>query len=1207
MNSPSSTRDPNEEALAAFVADLQNRGSVAIDDFVARYPHLAGQIHDLVGMHDAIEGSRAAADGPSVPERLGDFRIVRKLAHGGMGEIYEAVQEHLQRRVAVKVIRRGRISPGARDRFLREQQVLARLHQTHIIPIHTAGEEGRLQYFVMPYIEGAALHHVVRTARELETAQSGGKTPTLAQLAGLAEESKPAAVPPPEARDGVAGAPAPTESPAGGPSGDGPKDKSNAPFSPALVEGSTRPFHLSRDYFRSVAQVMADAAEAVQHAHEAGVLHRDLKPSNVMVDRGGQCWIIDFGLARYLVEQSGPGTPGEGRQPGAGPFTASGVLGTPEYMAPEQLEGKADVRTDVWGLGVTLYELLTLRRAFDGPSVEEVRAKVQSQEPTPPRGLVRNVPADLAAICRQALRKGPNQRYPTARAFAEDLRHWLRGEPTEARPAWPLRRTLLWARRNKGWSAAIFFGLLALVAFSPWVAMSIGQSIGLKAGTAEGTAGERRRDQEREFYIQQVQSLRLSKHSIGWSKDSWRLVHEAAKIRASDELRDHAAATLSGLDVRRIKQFTKFGASGLAFDRKGQRLLIGGWEKDVARVWNSPADPEPVFSKQAGAGPVAFRDDTPLQLVQSPDDSGALLLWDVNRQKTLQTFRLQQDGALGAAVGGSVRAASKVLTPNLHDLALAADGTLVAAAFTARSGQNRVVVWEAASGKRVKQWETEARALAFSPDGKLLAAGDAKGNLTVWSLPKGDKIATLKSDRTLIQSLAFGRDVRRGLGGPGWFLAAGHKGGVVTIWDLLTRVPRAYCRGSQYDIYALDFSPDGTMLASAGRNNPHIWDVATGQMLLELSQRNFMVGVAFSPDGKKLAVSSVPAFNHPSGVDVYELAMDRGLQTLRVLTSQIAKVHLSSDGRLLAALSQDWQVAIWDRRAGRLLHVLDAPQGLVADNAALAFSPDGKRLAFSSGKEAKLWDVTTGEKKASWTLLPGLVDKLAFDASSGKLLLFRVETRDGKRLPGGDPNQHPRVCRIRELPEGGPAKLIAEKTDFNWHVFDAVAASDSTFFVVEGLSRGPGGLRQALKAYAATSGKELWSHDIEGPPSSTVPALDPSGKFLAYIDYKAQRCVVLEVPSKKLVKTLSNRVRALGPEQKYWGHPGFTPPYGFTLYSWEREAPLVTLNLNQQVSSTEHGFSRDGAHLAWGNTDGTVTLCDIAETQRRLAAAGLGW
>src|SRR5262245_4726226 len=129
---------------------------------------------------------------------------------------------------------------------------------------------------------------------------------------------------------------------------------------------------LSPEYFRSVARVVADAADALQHAHEASILHRDVKPGNLLVDKAGQCWLIDFGLARVVRDEEGvllePSVPSAGvPQCLAETALTKGVVGTPQYMAPEQYEEKADPRSDIWGLGVTLYELLSLRRAFDGP------------------------------------------------------------------------------------------------------------------------------------------------------------------------------------------------------------------------------------------------------------------------------------------------------------------------------------------------------------------------------------------------------------------------------------------------------------------------------------------------------------------------------------------------------------------------------------------------------------------------------------------------------------------------------------------------------------------------------------------------------------------------------------------------------------------------------------------------------------------------
>src|SRR6266852_229121 len=184
MSDPIRTSDAYESILAQFVAKLEERGTIVIDEFAQRYPALAGEFRSLAAMGKAMDRARPELE-ELLPERLGEFRIVRRLARGGMGDIYEAYDERLQRRVAIKTIRHGRISDDARDRFLREQTVLAQLHQSNIVPIYAAGEEGNLQYFAMPFIDGAALHHVIAAARNLPSAESDCKTPSLAKLAAI--------------------------------------------------------------------------------------------------------------------------------------------------------------------------------------------------------------------------------------------------------------------------------------------------------------------------------------------------------------------------------------------------------------------------------------------------------------------------------------------------------------------------------------------------------------------------------------------------------------------------------------------------------------------------------------------------------------------------------------------------------------------------------------------------------------------------------------------------------------------------------------------------------------------------------------------------------------------------------------------------------------------------------------------------------------
>jgi WD40 repeat protein len=827
-------------------------------------------------------------------------------------------------------------------------------------------------------------------------------------------------------------------------------------------------------YFRSVAAVLADAADTLHYAHEAGILHRDMKPSNVMVDRMGQCWIIDFGLAAHLAsggrKPPDVSTTSESTAESLEAVSGEGVLGTPQYMAPEQWrKDKLDPRADVWGLGATLYELLALRRAFDGASNDVIQTQVLEQEPARPSQWVRGVPGDLSAICLKALEKDPNRRYPTARQFGEDLRRWLRREPTAARPGLH-RRIGLWCLRNKGWAAAIALALtafLGVVSAELQVAREREDVAKAKAGVSrerEDSAkalaaanGQRAQERSRDLLLQQMQLLRLMEHHAGWSDAGWKMVRDAARFPHDDELRNQAAAFLVGMDARLDVDFTgQFNASSIAFEREGKRLLIGGFDKREnafdkrknvpacgARLWNG-AEPL-VISQLLGAGPVAFRrDGTPLQLAPDAKDRLRLILWDIGRQKQVQEFRFSPKS--------DPQPLNKRNGPLMD---LTTDPDQVAASAVLADGSTQAVVWDGASGKAVREIDAGARkitALAVAPDGSCLATGDQDGRIVLWPLPDGASVELPSAGRTMVNGLAFGRSPRRvGRTAPdrrNWLLAAADAGGTATVWDLERGAAQSYGHGSNYEIYRVAFRPDGAVLASAGRYYTRLWDVATGRPLTTLYRADFMTGLAFSSDGARLAVSTQDGFAKDGGAQLWTLEPGRGIQLLLGLSSQVSKVCMTPDGRRVAALSHDWQAAVWDGETGSLLRLLDAPHGDAADNAALTLSADGLRLACAAGTEAKLWDLITGEEK-SWTLPPGLQDNMAFDPSGQRLLLVRVEIADGVSWPWG--GAYPSVCPLRDLLGKEPMKPIRIIDYFDRQVFQVRMAAAGAWFAIKGL------------------------------------------------------------------------------------------------------------------------------------------------------------
>src|SRR5215470_11808076 len=336
------------------------------------------------------------------PRRLGDFEIVRELGRGGMGVVYEARQLSLNRKVALKVLSGVLgLTSKAVQRFRREAEAAAKLHQTNIVPVHATGEQDGTHFYAMELIEGPSLDHVLRQLRASQAGAASATEPARALV---------------QTTDYVEGA--------------------------STADGSglsTSSLSSGVAYFDIVARLIAEVADALDYAHKNGVIHRDIKPSNLLLSPAGRLSVNDFGLARVL-EQPGMTTTGE-------------FVGTPAYMSPEQITaGRTllDQRTDIYSLGATLYELLTLQAPFTGEQRDQVLAQIVHKEPRPPRKVNPRVPVDLETICLKALEKDPDRRYQTAGAMADDLRRYVNRFAIAARRAGPIERLRKWVRRHPG-------------------------------------------------------------------------------------------------------------------------------------------------------------------------------------------------------------------------------------------------------------------------------------------------------------------------------------------------------------------------------------------------------------------------------------------------------------------------------------------------------------------------------------------------------------------------------------------------------------------------------------------------------------------------------------------------------------------------------------------------------------------------------------
>lgn len=1176
MNTEIDDSDAKADIFGEFLEALEDAADPesVVHRYASAHPNWARDFVEEAVLSRMLNTSRADSVFPDLRELI-DFRIVRWVAAGGMGVVYEAEQISLRRRVALKV-RYGHSSPEREERFLREQQTLANLHHSHIVPIHLSGCCGHWQYFVMAFIEGITLHHLIRTANDL--VQIGKAVPPFSDLIReaisrqqqLTESSQLTEL----ASRYIA-------------------HPILAKRLPATVSGAPeKPVTLPADYFRSAASLMADVADAIEHAHRADVIHRDIKPSNIMVDVRGQCWLIDFGLAHH----AGRGEVHSG--------------GTPGYMAPEQVRAEkadADSRTDVWGLGVTLFEMVTLRRPFQGSTPDEIHSSVLSAPLPELDKLVSNIPPDLAAICRKALQKEPASRYQHAADLGADLRRWLAGMPTMARPAHALRSAWMWALRNKGWATALAIGFLGLFAASIFIIVlerSESRQAELRADAAEERVRQeqaRAQLQRRESMFHEIQRLRLADGNDGWSGRAWKLVADASQIKADEGLRDLAAATLMALDAKLIRQFN-VGASSVGWSDDETRLLIGGLDGpdgrslEPVRFWRSGPD-EPTKYTAWGEGPVAFNvNGAPMQLVfRSPH----LVVWDLEKNQAIQHLLIPN-----------------AESPNPPTIALGPKGKLAAASRRASNGKAQTTIWDVATGQVAHEFDEPADVVRFSDHDDLLAMSDSRQHrIVVRSLQTKEIVADLSTGNLPIHSLAFGNSHRRPIEAKtpksSVYLAAGDSGGSIAIWNLPSKFPFTFCRGSPRDIFALSFSPDGTMLASGGREEVRIWDVSSGRPMLRLRPGtgiDYITQLAFSPSGRHLAIGSRGLFYQPS-VTVWELDSGRGLQRLLGLSSQIEKIALSNDGKRLAALGQNWEVGLWDVETGRLKTVWEVEPGAFADNAALAFSPDGKQIAFSASNQtsgiARIWDTQTGNELHRWQLPPGLQNHFGFD-DANRLWHFQVEIDNGSGLPTSsfDWRQHARICRIRDLKHSDPKRTVAEIRDFNRHVFNAVATPDGKHFIVEGLG-GLMGEQRWVKIIASAGGEIVWSRESRSTEKSACLVVDPLGKSLIFNPANGSRALTATIPDGKILGERNDTPIAVNVDPPLRCNHFHINQTGCFLFRDGDLQPILNLALDAMIGCA--AFDRTGMRLVWGGRDGSVVICDLREIERRLRQAGLGW